>query len=259
MAQGSRRRGEGKDSAPPRESTERSREDRGRLREWVKSLLIAFALFLFIRTFFVQTFVITSGSMEDTLLVGDMLVANRLAVGARLPGTRGRIPGYAEPKRGEVVIIDPHHQEDIKLAKRVIGLPGDTLAMRSGTLSVNGNAVEEPYLTPQAGPDQQHPDFAWQAAYLTDAVNQASYRPTHRTWGPLVVPAEHYFVMGDHRDASLDSRHWGPLAAWRIEARVAFVYFSYNKDSYRPFPALREIRWRRLGRRVDAAGLGWLR
>lgn len=216
--------------------------------EWMKSILIAIALFLFIRTFLLQTFVIISGSMEDTLLVGDMLVANRLAVGARIPGTVFHIPGYSEPRRGDVMIFDPHHEEDMKIVKRIVGLPGDTLAMRQGILLVNGTELDEPYLKAETGPDQRSPDFEWQRGFLTADVDAASYSPSLHNWGPLTVPADHYFMMGDSRDASLDSRYWGPLASWRLEGRVSFLYFSYNKDSYRPFPALREIRWNRLGR-----------
>jgi signal peptidase I len=216
--------------------------------EWIKSLAIAAILFLVLRTFLVQTFVITSGSMEDTLLVGDMLVANRLAIGARIPGTQVHIPGYSEPRRGDVMIFDPHHEVGMKLAKRIAGLPGDTLQMRDGVLIVNGGELSEPYVKRSSLPDQVHPDFEWQRDYLLPSVDAATYTPTMRTWGPIVVPAEHYFMMGDNRDESFDSRYWGPLAGWRLEARVSFLYFSYNSESYRPFPAVREVRWDRVGR-----------
>jgi signal peptidase I len=154
------------------------------------------------------------------------------------------------------MIFDPHHEEDMKIVKRVVGLPGDTLAMRFGALSVNGVELEEPYLNAWTGPDQSSPDFEWQRDYLTADVDAGSYSPSLHNWGPLVVPADHYFMMGDNRDASLDSRFWGPLAGWRLEARVSFLYFSYNSESYRPFPALREIRWNRLGRSTRAISGG---
>jgi signal peptidase I len=229
---------------------EKTKPDPNSLVEWAKSLAIAFVLFIVIRTFLLQTFVITSGSMEETLLVGDMLVANRAAIGARIPGTQAHIPGYSQPKRGQVWVFDPHHEIDMKLVKRLVGLPGDTLEMRGATLFVNGEALEESYLNEDTTQDERHPDFGWQAAHLAPGVDPTTYSPSRHHWGPLVVPDGHYFMMGDNRDASLDSRYWGPLAAWRLEGRVVFTYFSYNADSYRPFPALREIRWNRIGRGV---------
>lgn len=224
----------------------------GRLVEWLKSVAAALVVFLIVQSFLIKTFVITSGSMEDTLLVGDHLVANRMALGGRIPGTDVRLPGYAEPRRGDVMVIDPHHEEDMKVVKRIIGLPGDTLRMVAGVVWVNGARLREPYVRTSPVPDQQHPDFAWQKDHLAPGVDPVTYTPTARSWGPIVVPPGHYFMMGDNRDSSLDSRHWGPLAAWRLEARVSFLYFSYNKDSYRPFPALREIRWRRLLRGIGS-------
>lgn len=226
-------------------------------REWLKTVLVTLVLFVALRTFVLQTFVIISGSMEDTLLVGDMLVANRLALGARIPGTRKHLPGWAPPERGQVMIFLPHHVADTRLVKRVIGLPGDTIEMRDGAMWVNGAALVEPYVKDDGGPDRTDPAFAWQSAYLAPGVDAATYTPTLHRWGPLVVPPDHYFMMGDHRDASLDSRYWGFLEGWRMEARVSVIYFSYNRGSYKPFPALREIRWSRLmmsiGRAARAA------
>ena len=216
--------------------------------EWLKSLLIAVLLFVLIRTFLLQTFVIVSGSMEDDLLIGDFLVANRLAVGSRIPGTSIRIPGYSEPRRGDVMVFEPHHEENIEhLVKRLIGLSGDTLEMRDGTMMVNGEVLSEPYLSYTSSMDERRREFAWQLEYLTDDVDRTTYEPSLGTWGPLVVPTDHFFMLGDNRDNSLDSRFWGPLASWRVEARVSFIYYSYDRESYRPFSFLREIRWSRFG------------
>lgn len=228
----------------------------GTLREWTKSVVIAVVLFLFMRTFLLQTFVIISGSMEGTLLVGDMLVANRLAMGPRIPGTRIRIPAYSEPRRGDVMVFDPHHEVDMKLVKRIVGLPGDTLEMRDAVLILNGQEVPEPYLNSVLGSDAPSPDFQWQKDYLTAEIDPSTYVPSLHNWGPLVVSPDHYFMLGDNRDASLDSRYWGLLEGWRFEGRVALLYFSYNKESFRPFPAVREIRWGRLGRTIAAVSEG---
>jgi signal peptidase I len=121
---------------------------------------------------------------------------------------------------------------------------------------VNGQALEEPYVRPGTVPDDASSEFSWQREHLVGSVDPSTYLPTRETWGPLVVPAEHYFMLGDNRDDSYDSRYWGPLATWRVEARVSFLYFSYNRGSYRPFPALREIRWDRLGRVIDGLDEG---
>jgi signal peptidase I len=219
--------------------------------EWAKSIGVAVLLFLFLRTFIVQTFVITSGSMEETLLVGDMLLVNRLAIGSRIPGTQIRIPGYSSPQRLDVLVFDPPHEEDLKLIKRLIGMPGDTLEMRSRTLYLNGEALDEPYVVHSDVADETWPWMEWQREHLVDSLDPRTYSPTRDTWGPLVVPEEHYFMLGDNREKSLDSRYWGLLEAWRLEGRALFTYYSYDKDSYRPFPALLEVRWGRIGRGID--------
>lgn len=257
-----RRQGKDKKTKTPQESessrskdqeNQEGKERKGKdsLWEWAKSILIALILFLFIRTFLLHTFVIISGSMEHTLLIGDLLLVNRAAVGSRVPGTSVRIPGYAEPRRGDILVFDPHHEEDMKLVKRLLGLPGDTLEMRSKQLYVNGDPLSEPYVTHtldgKASPDTT---MMWQAAHLLPGADPAAYHPTRDDWGPIVVPEGHYFMLGDNRDESLDSRYWGPLETWRIEGRAVVIYFSYNKQPYRPFPWLREIRWGRIGDRV---------
>ncbi len=223
----------------------------GGLMEWAKSLLVAAVLFVVIRTFILQTFVITSGSMENALLIGDFLIANRAAVGVRIPGTQTRIPGYSSVRRGDVLVFDPPHEPDLKLVKRLIGVPGDTVSMKDGVLTLNGHIQSEPYVkhVDPAG-DDPHAWMAWQSEHLVDAVSKTTYRPTRDNWGPLVIPEDRYFMLGDNRDTSLDSRYWGLLEGWRLEGRASFIYFSYNKGSFRPFPWLREVRLGRVFSRI---------
>jgi signal peptidase I len=221
--------------------------------EWVKSILIALVLFFFLRSFLLQTFVITSGSMEETLLVGDMLVANRAAIGSRIPFTDIRIPGYSSPKRGDVIVFDPPHETEIKLVKRLIGMAGDTLEMQDQVLFLNGERLDEPYVKHTNRQDEagMPPWMEWQPDYLLAGVDRSSYSPTRDNWGPIVIPEDRYFMLGDNRETSLDSRYWGLLEGWRLEGRVVFTYFSYNRDSFRPFPWVREIRWDRIARAID--------
>jgi signal peptidase I len=223
----------------------------GTVGEWVKSLLVAGVLFLVIRTFILQTFVITSGSMENALLVGDFLIANRAAVGVRIPGTQLRIPGYSAVRRGDVLVFDPPHEPDLKLVKRLIGMPGDTVSMKDAVLTLNGQIQDEPYIkhVDPAG-DDPHAWMSWQADNLVNSVSKATYRPTRDNWGPLVIPEDRYFMLGDNRDTSLDSRYWGLLEGWRLEGRASIIYFSYNKGSFRPFSWLREIRGGRILSRI---------
>ncbi|MEM7415983.1 MAG: signal peptidase I [Gemmatimonadota bacterium] len=225
--------------------------DPNSLAEWGKSIAVAVALFLFLRTFLVQTFVITSGSMEATLLVGDMLLVNRVAIGSRIPGTSVRIPGYSTPERGDVLVFDPPHEPDLMLIKRLVGVPGDTLEMRERVLYLNGVAQDEPYVVHDGPGDDVHPWMVWQRDHLIGDGDPVTYAPTRDNWGPLEIPEDRYFMLGDNREHSLDSRYWGLLEGWRLEGRAVFTYYSYNKDSYRPLPALREVRWGRIGRGIS--------
>ena len=218
--------------------------------EGLKSLLLALALFLVLRSFVIQNFVITSGSMERTLLVGDFLMVNRVALGSRIPFTHTLIPGYSEPRRLDVIVFDPPHEENLKLVKRLIGMPGDTLEMREQVLFINGARQQESYVRHDGSGDEVMPWMEWQKDFVAPGVDRASYRPTRDTWGPIVVPPDRYFMLGDNRDSSLDSRYWGLLERWRLEGRAVFIYFSYNKSSDRPFSFLREVRLDRIGQSI---------
>jgi signal peptidase I len=218
--------------------------------EWTKSLAMGFVLFLVLRTFLIQTFTITSGSMENTLLVGDFLVLSKSAYGATIPGTGLRLPGYSEPKRGDVVVFRGHH-EPIDLVKRLVGLPGDTLAMHDGVLTINGEDAPEPYAqhTDTSG-DGHHPWMTWQTDYVVSTVDLMRYRPTRDNWGPIVVPRDRYFVMGDNRDESLDSRYWGFVDPRALKGRAVVLYFSYNRDALGAMPVVNHVRWGRIGDRI---------
>jgi signal peptidase I len=222
--------------------------------EWIKSIAIAVLLFLFIRTFLVQAYSIPSPSMEGTLKVGDYLMANNAVFGAHIPFTSVRLPAFRNPKHGEIVVFRPTYNDPvIDVVKRVIGTPGDTLRMDGTTVYRNGKALSEPYAHYLDAPDEpvevQNPDApAWHRTALAPGVDPATYRPTRNHWGPIVVPEGHYFLMGDNRDQSLDSRFMGFIPRDVIRGKPMFVYFSYNPEGEAPFPKfLTAARWGRIG------------
>jgi signal peptidase I len=241
--------------APPAKTEPAQKQSFGRWAwDWIKSLAAGFALFLVVRAFILQTWVITSGSMENTLLVGDLLVLNKVAYGAQIPGSSSRrLPGYTDPKRGDIVVFRAQH-DTLDVIKRIIGISGDTLEMRKKVLFINGQQQNEPYVRfsdPFGRTDGTHPWMVWQQQHvLGDSAFRTKYVATRDTWGPFVVPANHYFMMGDNRDDSLDSRFWGFLDENRVKGRAEFVYFSYDRETMEPFAWLREIRWSRIGNRI---------
>ena len=113
--------------------------------DWTKSIAIALVVWLVLRTFLIEAFRIPSGSMENTLLVGDFLFVNKALYGAEVPFTGKHLPAIREPKRGDILVFDSVEQEGMKIVKRLIGMPGDTLSMENGELYINGKKMEEPY------------------------------------------------------------------------------------------------------------------
>lgn len=217
---------------------------------WMRSLGMALVLFLVVRTFLLEAFQIPSGSMERTLLAGDFLFVNKAVYGAQIPGTAARLPAFSTPRRGDVIVFAYPRDPALNYVKRVIGMPGDTVAMRAGHVWVNGRLLDEPYAQ-RTDPAHDLADiqFGWQREYLADPSLDARrrYRPTRDTWGPLVVPAEHYFVLGDNRDNSADSRYWGFVDRAAVKGQPLVVYFSYDRETGDPLSWLTEIRWSRLG------------
>ena len=229
----------------------RARESRPArsLLEWIKSLAWALGIVLILRLFVFQTFFIDSGSMQNTLLVGDFVFVNRLAMGSPVPFTDINFPGYSEPRRGDVLVFDPPHDDTLTVIKRLVGMPGDTLEMRAGRLYLNGEPRHEPYAITDTTSDGFDPDMLWQREILLGGPRD-DYRPTRDTWGPLVIPDGRYFMLGDFRWDSLDSRFWGLLERWRFRGRAVFIYFSYDRGAMRPFPWLTEVRGSRIGDRI---------
>ncbi|MES2177255.1 MAG: signal peptidase I [Gemmatimonadota bacterium] len=220
--------------------------------EWAKIITVSVTLFLVIKTFLMEAFKIPSGSMEGTLLVGDFLLVNKVVYGAEVPLTGKRLPAFRTPHRGDVIVFEWPKDRTKNFVKRLVGLPGDTLAMRDAVLIRNGVAMAEPYVShtdPEADPVWE--EFRWQSDFLVKTASAAiGYHPSRNNWGPLVVPSKQYFVLGDNRDNSLDSRYWGFVPDSLLRGRPEVVYFSFSPDSSNDFAWLTHVRWARLGERV---------
>ncbi|HQW66020.1 MAG TPA: signal peptidase I [Gemmatimonadales bacterium] len=217
--------------------------------DWVKSISIALVAWFLLRTFLIEAFRIPSGSMQNTLLVGDFLFVNKFLYGAEVPVLKKRLPAVREPERGEVIVFDSV-EDDIKVVKRLIGVAGDTLEMRSGVVYRNGVKVEEPYAVNSnpslsADPLKRAQMREWQVQHFAGPVPR-DYHPDLHDWGPVVVPQDSLFVMGDNRDDSYDGRYWGFLPRLNVRGTPVLVYFSYDQRSIRSMAFLTEVRWKRL-------------
>src|ERR1051325_2893506 len=181
---------------------------------------------IFVITFIVQAFQIPSGSMENTLLVGDFLLVDKLHY-AGLPGSAHLLP-YGKIERGDIVVfyfpVDPSQF----LVKRVIGMPGDHVRLQNKIVYVNGNPLQENYaIHKQWMPDGYRDNFPNQRGYSRDIDRHWRYElANYVSSGELIVPADHYFVMGDNRDNSLDSRYWGFVPRANIVGRPLVIYLS---------------------------------
>ncbi len=207
------------------------------------------ALFLVIRAFVVEMFKIPTPSMQRTLMVGDFLVVDKMVYGPEVPFTHFRLPSLRHPRVGDVIVFKWPADPTINFVKRVVGAPGDTILMRDGRLVRNGHPVAEPYVT-HSSPDTDPAGdaFTWQRDYLVRSLHATqSYWPSRNNWGPLIVPERSYFVLGDNRDNSLDSRYWGFVPDSLVRGRPLVVYFSYEPDSTSDVSWLTHIRWKRFG------------
>ncbi len=215
--------------------------------EWMKSLAVALVIWFLLTSLLVQAFRIPSGSMENTLLVGDFLFVNKALYGAEVPMLHKRLPALREPRRSDIVVFDSVEDQGISVVKRVVGMPGDTISMTDNVMQLNGRPIDENYVVTSEPGDQEDPRMRnWQVKYLVDGIEPRTYRPTLKNWGPLVVPPDSFFVMGDNRDNSYDGRYWGFLGRDRIRGRPMFLYYSYDRRGVFPLPFLTSIRWSRV-------------
>ena len=195
-------------------------------REYAESIIIAIILALIIRTFIVQAFKIPSGSMEDTLAIGDHILVSKFIYGSKIPFTDKRFLKIRDPKRGDVIVFEYPEDPSKDFIKRVIGTPGDVIEERDKKIFINGQLYVNPHEVHkemEIVPREQNP---------------------RDNFGPVKVPEGSYFVMGDNRDRSYDSRFWGFVKNPKIKGLAFIKYWSWDSGKFR-------VRWGSIGRLID--------
>ncbi|MCF8025094.1 MAG: signal peptidase I [Desulfobacteraceae bacterium] len=196
---------------------------KSRLRENIEAIVIAVLLALFIRAFVVQAFKIPSGSMEPTLQVGDHILVNKFIYGVRLPIANTTIIPVSEPERGDIIVFEYPVDPDKDFIKRVVAVAGDVVEIRDKKVYVNGRRVDN-YLVKHTG-----------NRVLSEAASSRD------NFGPVTVPQDSYFVLGDNRDNSYDSRFWGFVRESALKGEAFIIYWSWDSDDF-------GVRWGRIGK-----------
>lgn len=186
------------------------------IREYFESIVIAVILALFIRTFVVQAFKIPTGSMENNLLIGDHLLVNKFVFGPSPSAIERAILPSAVIRRGNVVVFKYPEEPERDFIKRVIGLPGESVELREKKVYINGQPLDEPYVHFLQPPARESEGY------------EVTSSDVRERYGPVTVPENHYFVMGDNRDNSQDSRYWGFLPRGYVKGRALVIYWSYE-------------------------------
>jgi signal peptidase I len=197
------------------------------IREYFESICVAVILALFVRTFVVQAYKIPTGSMENNLLIGDHLLVNKFVFAPTRTGLEDALLPIDPIRRGDIIVFKYPEDPNRDFVKRTIGLPGETVELRNKVVYINGKSLDEPYVRFLFPPEE------------TGGVAEFDVR---RNYGPVTVPADHYFMMGDNRDNSQDSRYWGFMPRSYVKGKALFVYFSFGEDATGPGG----IRWSRL-------------
>ena len=196
------------------------------LREYAEALAIAILLALFLRTFVIQAFKIPSGSMKPTLIIGDHLLVNKFSYGIRIPLIDRFLVQFNKPKRGDILVFKYPEDESLDFIKRVIGIEGDVIEIKNDILYVNGGKIDSKYVSKYndndiSGADQYEELLGENKHYILDQfVN-------YEDFGPVTVPKNTVFVMGDNRDNSKDSRYWGFVSLNKIKGKALIIYWSW--------------------------------
>jgi signal peptidase I len=209
-------------------------QTKSRLRENIEAIGVAIILALFIRTFIVQAFKIPSGSMKETLQIGDHILVNKFIYGVKLPFLQSTLIPIKNPQRGDIVVFEFPVEKDKDFIKRVVGVTGDVVEVRNKQVWVNGALQQGTFIVnsdPHVFPGNLQP---------------------RDNFGPTTVPEHSLFVMGDNRDHSYDSRYWGFVDLKAVKGKAFIIYWSWDKDKLGNGWAMLEnilecVRWGRLG------------
>jgi signal peptidase I len=193
-----------------------------KVQEYAEAIILAILIALFIRAFVVQAFKIPSGSMKPTLLIGDHLLVNKFIYGVKIPYFRNTIIPVQDPKRGDIVVFIYPEDRSKDFIKRVIGVAGDTIEIRNKKIFLNGLPYQDSH-----------------GVYVDDFIIPGTVQPRDN-FGPVTVPPDRIFVMGDNRDQSYDSRFWGFVELKEVLGKAFIIYWSWNKDET-------NVRWGRIG------------
>jgi signal peptidase I len=201
------------------------KKDRKRLiREYAEAIITALLLALIIRAYIIQAFKIPSGSMIPTLLIGDHILVNKFIYGTNIPFSDKRFLIFRKPEKGDIIVFKYPEDPKKDFIKRVIATEGDTLESKDKTIFVNGKEVKEPYV------------------YHGDSIIRPRWSEPRDNFGPLIVPKNKIFVMGDNRDQSFDSRYWGFVDVKEIRGEALIIYWSWDPNKW--------LRFNRIGRLV---------
>lgn len=201
------------------------RDKKKLLKEYVEAIITALILALLIRTFVVQAFKIPSGSMIPTLLIGDHILVNKFIYGTKIPFSDKRILIFRKPQRGDIIVFKYPENPKKDFIKRVIAVEGDVIEERNKIVYINGTPIKEPY------------------AYHYDRYIKSREFDPRDNFGPIVVPRDKVFVMGDNRDQSYDSRYWGFVDLKEVKGKAFIIYWSWDPDDW--------VRFGRIGRLIQ--------
>jgi signal peptidase I len=192
------------------------------LRENIEAIIVAVILAMFIRTFIVQAFKIPSGSMKETLLIGDHILVNKFIYGVKIPFLRTTVIKVKNPERNDILVFKFPEDPGKDFIKRVIGVAGDVIEIRDKKIYVNNMPLDDKF-----------------GVYTDPHSFPASFQPRDN-FGPITVPPDSLFVMGDNRDHSYDSRWWGYVNLKAVQGKAFMIYWSWDTDSF-------GVRWNRIG------------
>lgn len=220
-------------TAPPVKADKAAEPRREPARNSIAEWAVTILLLLFGTTTLVQAFVIPTGSMEDTLVIGDHLLVDKLAYAPSGPVSKYLLP-YEQPKHGDIIVFHPPHDITQTYVKRVIGIPGDRLKMVNRIIYRNGVRVNEPYVYNKFPYDPSRDNFPGEPTPFAEGLQaqlQRDMLENHVVNGEVVVPPNSYFAMGDNRDNSLDSRYWGFVPRDYIIGKPLLIYWSYKAST----------------------------